>query len=104
MVARIRCLAGLALLVAAGCASPDPAVPIPDGAVSCDPPTLTYQNFGSAFFSAHCAGCHLWDQPSARDDAAQLSGAVGSGFMPPGGGVPDDEKAAFLAWLGCGAP
>lgn len=84
---------------------------------------LTYQNFGSGFFSEYCTGCHSAELPPAmrqdapeavnfetlgkvRDQAAliYLRAADGYGSMPPVGGPSGEERALLGEWLACGAP
>lgn len=80
---------------------------------------LTYDNFGAAFFAAHCNRCHSSASAGAprafRFDTLQDVRAHASRIfvraagpnvtMPPG---PDDPPAAerdmLAEWLACGAP
>jgi hypothetical protein len=84
---------------------------------------LTYQNFGSAFFSEYCTGCHSSELPPAmRQDAPEtvnfetldkvraeapliyLRAADAYRSMPPVGGPSGEERALLGEWLACGAP
>jgi hypothetical protein len=84
--------------------------------------TLTYENFGQAFFSANCNRCHsaaIGDRYGAPDtfafdtieeirghkDRIFIRSADTNDSMPPG---PDDpplaERQKLGDWLACGAP
>jgi hypothetical protein len=107
--------AAIALLAVAGCAS-GPAEPRPDAEGSTDSgaaidsgtgcdPTLTYANFGAAFLSTHCNGCHGWTQSDVKAAGSALSSVVLGGFMPPGGGsLTQPQRQQFADWVACGAP
>jgi mono/diheme cytochrome c family protein len=104
----LRFVLAAACLLAA-CGGPVDEGPVdsgapPDTGVACDP-SLTYANFGQAFFTAHCNSCHGFTQSVAEGEAATLSGAVLGGFMPPGGGsLTPSDRLEFADWLACGAP
>jgi hypothetical protein len=82
--------------------------------------TLTYQNFGQAFFAEKCTGCHVAGGMASFapfDSQAGIQGhvdhiierAVDARTMPPtysgGSGPLSDAEAGQLAeWLNCGAP
>ena len=91
--------------------------PEPSDADACG----TWSSVGEPFTLTWCAGCHSSQLPADRrygapvgtdldtlDAVIAQSAAVRSsldgGRMPPAGGVPAAEQAAFLAWLECGAP
>jgi hypothetical protein len=87
--------------------APDAGAPdagAPDGFSSCNPPALTYANFGMPFFGRYCASCHAFDQSVAQLSGSALSSLVTSGAMPRGATVPTLERMEFAAWIACGAP
>jgi uncharacterized membrane protein len=83
---------------------------------------LTYDNFGQAFFSAHCNECHaavVKDRQGAPpsfvfDTREQIVDHIDRIFvrsagdntsMPPGpDDPPEEERAALAEWLACDAP
>jgi hypothetical protein len=84
---------------------------------------LTYVNFGSAFFSENCTGCHSAElPPRMRQDAPEgvdfetlakvrelapliyLRAADGYSLMPPVGGPSAEDRRLLGEWLACGAP
>lgn len=83
--------------------------------------TLTYDNFGKAFFDTYCNSCHSAEgaarQGAPSGDVFDTQDAIvgdkgeiyevsaGSNpSMPPGGGPSDAERAQLAEWLACGAP
>jgi len=83
----------------------DAGVADPDAFASCDPPALTYANFGSAFLSSYCSSCHMFNQSVVQSSGQVLASAVTSGGMPAGTHRPSSqERAEFAAWVACGAP
>lgn len=82
--------------------------------------TLTYDNFGKAFFEANCNRCHsantkgnspLYDDVTAiRANAKQIDEQAASGpdstndAMPQDGSVSTAEREKLGQWLACGAP
>ncbi len=81
--------------------------------VSCPPDsTLTYQSFGSAFFSNNCAHCHdskekptLATQSQIQSNATMiLQEAVYTTAMPEDSAMTISERAQLGEWLACGAP
>jgi len=80
-------------------------------------PTMTWENYGEAFFSRHCDGCHtssLVERYGAPedinfDDAAEmwtfaediLQVVVEDQTEPPEGGVSEDERTALEQYLRC---
>jgi mono/diheme cytochrome c family protein len=78
--------------------------------------TLTYENFGRAFFARYCVECHGRGSSSSRaytsverirEERGRIfvNAAASNTTMPPG---PDDppraERDALAEWLACGAP
>ena len=81
--------------------------------------TLTYANFGQAFFADNCLSCHraggpesptlsTLDQIRANKDVIDRSAAAGPNevntYMPDGNSVPEAERRQLGEWLACGAP
>jgi uncharacterized membrane protein len=74
--------------------------------------TLTYENFGEAFFAAHCLECHagraspsLRSQPLIESARSRIRAqAVTSKRMPQGRSLASSERAKLAEWLACGAP
>ncbi|HEY0469994.1 MAG TPA: cytochrome c [Polyangiaceae bacterium] len=81
--------------------------------------TLTYTNFGQAFFRDHCLSCHTaggpespkldtLDQIRANADVIDRSAAAGPNavntYMPDGGSVAESERRKLGEWLACKAP
>jgi mono/diheme cytochrome c family protein len=106
-----------AFVVLAGCSPVSiDQYPCPDGGT-----TLTYQDFGAPFMSAHCDSCHSapdGDRNGAPDDyvfatqadieahAAQifLDAADTNDSMPPGPDtIPPEQRTDLAIWLACGA-
>jgi cytochrome c5 len=79
--------------------------------------TLTYENFGRAFFASYCDRCHangirpsLGNQAAiqAQRTAIDLEAAAGPNgvntTMPEGSPAPSDaERQKLGVWLACGA-
>jgi mono/diheme cytochrome c family protein len=83
---------------------------------------LTYENFGKAFFAAHCDSCHSAEigeregapenysfggieSIRAHKERIFARSAAGNDSMPPGPDDPPREERDRLAeWLACGAP
>jgi cytochrome c5 len=138
-----RIAATFALVLACGCGGGgDPGAPSDAGAGTIDangwewhagmtlaerpcPPDsfLKWQNFGSAFLSEYCRGCHAQDVPMSmrhgaplavdfdtlaeiRQHAARMYARAGDGYttMPPAGGPGLAARALLGEWLACGAP
>jgi hypothetical protein len=74
------------------------------GSTTCG--TDTWANYGSAFFSSTCAGCHtqLSSQAFIQSDISQLSSAIAGGAMPYGGGLSSADRDRVVSYLNCGAP
>jgi hypothetical protein len=79
--------------------------------------TLTYENFGEAFFQDYCIRCHggpngyssrsFTSLDSIRAESARIfiNAAGDNQFMPPGpDGPPQSERDELADWLACGAP
>lgn len=74
--------------------------------------TLTFTNFGEAFFSDYCTSCHtsresptLATQAQIQAHASQiLEEAVYTTAMPEGTDVSTAEREQLGEWLACGAP
>lgn len=117
----------LLLLFFAACAQPQPEpqqrTSLLEG-VKCDSTsTLTYENFGKAFFLDWCSGCHSstlksgeragaptsFDFDALKDVKAHAkaifrrSGGADA-TMPPSVQLPDEQKKLLKEWLACGAP
>jgi len=103
------CLAGLS-----GCAD---GLGDPTGSVCPTDSTLTYENFGQAFFEKNCLSCHESQesphfttqsqiQAYANDiDRAAASGPDGTNtYMPEDGDVAESDRKKLGEWLACGAP
>lgn len=88
-----------------------------------DQPVLTYENFGQGFMSLHCQGCHSSERTGEdrfgapesvhfddKNEVALLARsilAVATGpaaFMPPSGGLLEDDKEKLEIWLRCFPP
>ena len=83
--------------------------------ISCPPTgtTLTYANYGQAFFASTCAkvGCHdrkspvLTTQAAIQEHTSQLlDEAVYTDAMPQSGTMTIAEREQLGEWLACGAP
>jgi hypothetical protein len=75
--------------------------------------TLTYANYGEAFFSSTCAtaGCHSRKQPVLTTQSAIqqhidqiLDEAVYTDAMPESGSLTIAQREQLGEWLACGAP
>jgi hypothetical protein len=108
-------LLALAFVLGLGCAGAgagtgDPDAGDPDGgSPACNPPQITYANFGMAFLDTYCNRCHGFTQQSAQLSASALYGAAVSGgassFMPPVDPKPSlADRMRLGEWLNCGAP
>ncbi len=121
-------LVALPLLMAYGCGEEEEHGE-PTGAECPPASTLTYANFGQAFFEEYCLGCHSesvtgTDRNGAPDDHnfdtvaeirtfhEHIDEMAGSGpdatneFMPEGDGeIPTlAERQQLAEWLACGSP
>jgi len=79
--------------------------------------TLTYDNFGKAFFESHCAQCHagresptLSTVAAFRANKAAIDRVAASGpnatntAMPEEGSVSTEDRQKLGQWLACGSP
>ena len=81
--------------------------------------SLTYANFGQAFFQANCLACHGPNGPKspaldtvarirANKDNVDRSAAAGPNalntYMPESASVAEAERRKLGEWLACGAP
>jgi uncharacterized membrane protein len=74
--------------------------------------TLTYANFGQAFFADNCLSCHASkERPAlasqeaiAANKAIIIREAVTSTSMPEGASMDIAERRMLGEWLACGAP
>lgn len=92
-------------------------------ACSARDPALTWRNFGDAFFTSHCTGCHHAMNPEGSRGGAPLgvdfdtyAGALAQidrieartvpedGGMPPEGPLTEEQRGLLAEWIGCGAP
>lgn len=110
---RLLCAATVAALAAAACAgTPIQDHPCPQGGT-----TLTYENFGQAFFQDYCVRCHggpngyssrsftTLDAIRSNADRIFINAAGDNAFMPPGpDGPPQSARDQLADWLACGAP
>jgi hypothetical protein len=102
--------------VTLGCgAKPDQGTPTGS---TCPPAsTLTYANFGQAFISTNCLGCHngtTSPRLSTQSEVAANAGAIDrqaaagpnatNTFMPRDHDVPIADRTRLGEWLACGAP
>ena len=91
----------------------------PTGSTCPDDSTLTYANFGQAFFRTNCLSCHSSSGPESPkfDTLAQIQGNTGdidraaaagpsavNTYMPESGSVSEAERRQLGEWLACGAP
>ena len=79
--------------------------------------TLTYDNFGEAFFERWCVYCHggansyssrsftSVDVIRSQRERIYANAAAGNTSMPPGPDDPSEvEREQLAEWLACGAP
>lgn len=123
-------MAGLVALCAPGCNGDEPEGDegTPTESVCPTTQTLTYANFGQAFFDTYCQRCHgstvtgaaRMDAPTdhtfdrvedIRLIAEHIDGLAGAGpaavntAMPPNNPAPTEaERRQLGEWLACGAP
>lgn len=114
--ARRAALLGAAL--ALGCGDKDSGVE--DSGLCATAPVTTWDNFGEGFLTQECQSCHGSERTGAERNGAPeavffdteadalaqavsiLSVATGpSPWMPPMGGVGEDERYRLEVWLTC---
>jgi len=84
-----------------------------------DVPVVNYDNFGQGFIGLYCEGCHSADAEDRHgapetvtfatvdevwawsEQILALAADLDDPAMPPGGGVPDDERTKLNWWLSC---
>jgi len=79
--------------------------------------TLTYRNFGEAFFTSYCVYCHggangyssrsftTLEAIRSNRERIFLNSADDNTTMPPGpNDPPESERQKLGEWLACGAP
>ncbi|MEQ1502726.1 MAG: hypothetical protein ABMB14_10880 [Myxococcota bacterium] len=107
---------GLAELILAGCAGAEPSVP--PAAAPCDG---AWDSVGRPILLTWCTPCHgstvppdarqgapvgvdfdTWAGTAAYADRIAARATGDGATMPPGGGMPDADRQALAAWLGCG--
>lgn len=106
----------LLLAAAASVACAQNGLGDPTGAPCPTNSTLTYENFGKAFFQANCLECHASKESppfntqeqiqAAKDDidrAAASGPNATNTYMPDDGDVSDADRKKLGEWLACGA-
>lgn len=105
-------LLALACAGATESAAPDPCAEVP---------VVTWANFGEAFVTHECQGCHAStaterygapedvsfdtvEQVWAQADLVLLVAAGETPTMPPRGGVEEDDQQRLRWWLECAEP
>ena len=74
--------------------------------------TLTYTNYGQAFFAANCLSCHapggegyatidLTAYANISANQARILGQIETGAMPRNGSLSPSVRDGILAWLSC---
>jgi len=103
------------LLFALGCGESDDLLDDTGDTASCGQ-RVTWDTFGAGFTRNYCQICHASTAPDrhgapenvvfdTEDQALALADTiltVATGddpLMPPGGGVPDDDRALLACWL-----
>jgi hypothetical protein len=89
----------------------------PTGSTCPTDSTLTYANFGEAFFLSKCLSCHAGKespglaslyQIRANIDEIDRAAAAGPNavntYMPESGSVSEEERRQLGEWLASGAP
>lgn len=89
----------------------------PTGSTCPTTQTLTYDNFGKAFFAANCLECHASKESphfntveDIRAEKDRIDRAAASGpnatntYMPDEGDVSDADRKKLGEWLACNAP
>ena len=116
----------LAALSLVGCEqeAPDPddePASVESGVCGESLPEMTWQSFGNGFFATYCQGCHasgtadrhgapesvVFDSEAdvlARVDAMTRTTLAEAPTMPPGGGIPEEQRELLAAYLKCASP
>ena len=112
-------IGGLWMVISCAEKPSDTALATDSGDPCADVPVVNYDNFGQGFMSLYCEGCHgseAEDRHGAPESvtfgsvtevwahSAQvlaLAADVEAPTMPPGGGVPADERIKLYWWLSC---
>jgi hypothetical protein len=89
----------------------------PTGSTCPTTQTLTYDNFGKAFFAQNCLECHASKESphfntveDIRAAKEEIDRAAASGpnttntYMPDDGDVSDADRKKLGEWLACNAP
>ncbi len=73
------------------------------GTTSC---TDSWSNYGHAFMTQHCTGCHssYGSYSTVSANASRIRSQVSSGRMPRGSTLPSSERTRFISWIDCGLP
>lgn len=114
---RFTSLAGCALFALSAACSGQNSLGDPTGATCPSNSTLTYDNFGKAFFDNNCNSCHgktqgpsFSTQQEIQDNKTAIDRAAASGpngtntYMPDDGDVSDADRKKLGEWLACNAP
>ncbi len=81
----------------------DAGTPTPDaGPCTSD----TWANYGEAFFSSTCGGCHfnLRSPTGVESKLTTIASVIGAGDMPLGGSLTEAQRQRAVRYLTCGAP
>ena len=124
----VMLLAGVVGLLPVGCEDEHAQEGVPTQSVCPTTQTLTYANFGQAFFNSYCQRCHAGTVTGAArmgapadhtfdqiqdvqllidhiDEHAAAGPAGVNTEMPPSGPFPTEaERRQLGEWLACGAP
>ena len=99
--------------LALGLAACSPSTGLGAGDINCDAASpVTYDNFGAAFMSVNCTGCHgagsRTDTSSLASIRANAAGIIDQTVynvsMPQDSSLTDAERIELGKWLNCGAP
>jgi uncharacterized membrane protein len=122
-----RSLLAVAALVLFGCEQEETADPegepasVDSGVCGESLPEMTWQSFGNGFVSTYCQGCHASgtfdrhgapesvvfdseDDVLSRADAMTRTTLSEAPTMPPGGGIPTEQRELLAAYLKCAGP
>jgi hypothetical protein len=89
----------------------------PTGSTCPSDSTLTYANFGQAFFQSNCLSCHASKESphfntleQIRANSSEIDRAAAAGpdavntFMPEDLSIDEEQRRLLGEWLACGAP